>query len=252
MAKRVVLITQARMGSSRLPAKVIKSINGITLMDSQLLRVKRCQKVDQIVVATPAGDEQKPIHEICKKNGVDYFEGSERNVLDRYYWAAKEHKADWVVRITSDCPLIDPKLIDEIIARVIAEDKDYGSNTLIESYPDGQDIEVFKFEVLEKARNKVILNSDKEHVTPFIKRNCDLNLGSEFSSISIVNEINYSEIRMTVDEKRDLDAIKLLVKNLGFEASWTDYTRFILDNHFQFLNQKILRNEGYLRSLQKD
>jgi spore coat polysaccharide biosynthesis protein SpsF len=252
MENRVVLITQARIGSSRLPAKVTKEIMGVSLMEIQLLRVMRCQLVNQIVVATPVGDEQRPIHEICNKLGVEYFEGSESNVLDRYYFAAKKYKAEFVVRITSDCPLIDPKLIDQIITKVIAENKDYGSNTLVETYPDGQDVEVFKFKVLENARKKVELNSDKEHVTPYIKRNCETNLGSSYSSTSVVNDVDYSNTRMTVDEKQDFDAINLLVNKLGFEASWIDYTDYILNNISEFSNQKILRNEGYLKSLKKD
>jgi spore coat polysaccharide biosynthesis protein SpsF len=252
MGNRVVLITQARIGSSRLPAKVTKEISGISLLEIQLLRVMQCQLVNQIVVATPEGNGQRPIHEICNKLGVEFFEGSESNVLERYYFAAKKHKAEWVVRITSDCPLIDPKLIDQIIKKVIAENKDYGSNTLVETYPDGQDVEVFRFKVLEDARKKVELNSDKEHVTPYIKRNCETNLGSIYSSISVVNDVDYSNIRMTVDEKQDFDAINLLVNKLGFDASWIVYADYISNNFSEFSNQKIIRNEGYLRSIQKD
>ena len=252
MENRIVLITQARIGSSRLPSKVLKVISGVSLLEIQLLRVMRCQMVNEIIVATPVGDEQKPIHELCKKLGVDFFEGSESNVLDRYYLAAKKYNAEWIVRITSDCPLIDPKLVDQIITKVIAENKDYGSNTLVETYPDGQDVEVFRFKVLEDARKKSELNSDKEHVTPYIKRNCETNLGSSYSSISVVNDIDYSDIRMTVDEKQDFDAIVLLVNKLGFEASWIEYTNYIINNLSEFANQKIIRNEGYLRSLQKD
>jgi spore coat polysaccharide biosynthesis protein SpsF len=252
MENRVVLITQARIGSSRLPAKVTKEIMGLSLMEIQLLRVIRCQMVNQIVVATPVGDEQRPIHEICDKLGVEFFVGSELNVLDRYYFAAKKYNANWVVRITSDCPLIDPALIDEIVSKVISENKDYGSNTLVETYPDGQDIEVFRFKVLKDAKKRVKLNSDLEHVTPFIKRNCESNSGSLYTSTSIVSNVDYSEIRMTVDEQKDLDAIKLLVYKLGLNSSWIDYANYILNNLSEFSNQEILRNEGYLRSLQKD
>lgn len=252
MESRVVLITQARMGSSRLPAKVTKEIMGMSLMEIQLLRVIRCQMVNQIVVATPVGIEQKPIHDICNNLGVEFFEGSESNVLDRYYFAAKKYNAEWVVRITSDCPLIDPGLIDEIVSKVIAENKDYGSNTLFETFPDGQDVEVFKFKVLEDARKKVNLNSDKEHVTPYIKRNCETNLGTLYSSTFLINNVDHSGIRMTVDEKEDFDAISILVSKVGLMASWIDYTNYILGNLCEFSNQNILRNEGYLRSIQKD
>lgn len=252
MGNRVILITQARIGSSRLPAKVTKEIKGKSLLEIQLLRLMRSQLVNQIIVATPVGEEQRPIHEICNKLGVEYYKGSESNVLDRYYLAAKKYKADWVVRITSDCPLIDPKLIDQIITKVIAENKDYGSNTLVETYPDGQDVEVFRFKVLEDARKKVVLKSDKEHVTPYIKRNCETNLGNLYTSISVTSDMDYSNIRMTVDEEQDFDAINLLVNKLGFDASWMDYSGYIIDNSSEFSNQETLRNEGYLRSLLKD
>ena len=252
MEGKVILITQARIGSSRLPAKVLKEINGISLLEIQLSRVKNCKRVNQIVVATPLGQEQKPIHDICNKVDVQFYEGSESNVLDRYFLAGQKFNAEWVVRITSDCPLIDPILIDEIIEKVINSNKDYGSNTLIETYPDGQDVEVFKFSVLEDSRKRVALNSDREHVTPFIKRNCENNSGILYSSVSLESDIDFSEIRMTVDEKEDFDAIKILIDRLGQNSSWFEYANYIINNMSEFPNQLIIRNEGYLRSLKKD
>jgi spore coat polysaccharide biosynthesis protein SpsF len=252
MGKRVVLITQARVGSSRLNSKVLKEISGQSLLEIQLTRIKKCTAIDQIVVATPSGDDEKPIHELCKKLGVEFFIGSENDVLERYYQAALNFSANWVVRITSDCPLIDPILIDEIIAKVISTDKDYGSNTLVESYPDGQDIEVFKFQVLEDSRSKVKLKSDKEHVTPYIKRNCENNNGHLYTSLSFKSEQDYCDVRMTVDEIDDFEAIKLLIQKLGIDSHWETYTKYILNNTKEFSNQKIIRNEGYLKSINND
>ncbi len=252
MEKNVILITQARIGSTRLPSKVVREILGKTLLEIQLLRVKLCKKVNQIVVAIPFGDEQIPIQNICNRIKIPFIQGPESDVLERFFLAGKKYDAVWIVRITSDCPLIDPVLIDQIIEKVIAENKDYGSNTLVESYPDGQDIEVFKLSALEDSRMRVKLNSDKEHVTPFIKRNSETMLGSIYSSISIVNAVDYSDVRMTVDEEKDFEAIDLLIKIMGFFASWTDYTNYIINNQIRFSNQKIVRNEGYLRSLQND
>jgi spore coat polysaccharide biosynthesis protein SpsF len=252
MECKVVLITQARIGSTRLPSKVIKEILGRTLIEIQLLRVKGCLSIHEIVVATPPGDDQKPIHDVCNRIGVKYFEGSETNVLERFYLAGLFHNADYVVRITSDCPLIDPMLIDHVVGEVIEADKDYGSNTLKETFPDGQDIEVFKLSALADSRKRVKLNSDKEHVTPFLKRNCETNQGQLYSSISILNDCDYSSVRMTVDEVEDFHAIDLLVKELGFNSSWSEYANYIQSNTHKFTNQKILRNEGYFSSLKKD
>jgi spore coat polysaccharide biosynthesis protein SpsF len=252
MDDKIILITQARIGSSRLNSKVLKEINGQSLLEIQLSRIKRCKSIDQIVVATPDGEAEIPIHEICKKLGVDFFRGSENNVLERYYQAGLKYNADWIVRITSDCPLIDPFLIDEIIFNVISGDKDYGSNTMIDSFPDGQDIEVFKFDVLKDARSKAILKSDREHVTPFIKRNSDKNSGNLYTAASIVCKSDFSRIRMTVDEIADFDAIQLLVQELGINAGWEEYTDYIIRNSDDFSNQSIIRNEGYLKSINED
>jgi len=252
MENHIVLITQARVGSSRLPFKVLKEIKGKTILEIQLERVLKCVSIDKIIVAIPNGIQESAICDICSDIGIKYARGSENDVLDRYYQAAKNEKADWVVRITSDCPLIDPMLIDHIIQRVITSNKDYGSNTLFETYPDGQDIEVIKFEVLESAWKAANKKSDREHVTPYIKRNCDINNGMFYTAISIENDVNFSDIRMTVDEKPDLEAIEILVEKLGFFSSWKDYTEFIINNQILFANQKIIRNEGYLRALKND
>lgn len=252
MEGRVILITQARVGSSRMPFKVTKEISGKSILRIQLERVSGCRSINDILVAVPFGIKETPIHNICSDMGIKYSIGSEEDVLDRYYQAAKNSNANWVVRITSDCPLIDPILVDHIVQKVSFANKDYGSNTIIETYPDGQDIEVFKFEVLEKAWKLSTLKSDREHVTPFIKRNCESNNGTMFTSLSIENDLNYSDIRMTVDELLDFQAIELLVNELGDNASWKDYTKFIINNKILFNNQKITRNEGYFNSLQND
>lgn len=252
MENRVVLITQARVGSSRLPAKVLKKIKGKSILQIQLERVSKCEAINEIIVAIPYGEQELPIHEICNKLNINFSIGSENDVLDRFYNAALNSKADWVVRITSDCPIVDPELISDIVCRVITNNKDYGSNTLVETYPDGQDIEVFKFNALENAWKNAILNSDREHVTPYIKKNCETNHKSLFSSLSIENKVDYSDIRMTVDELNDFYAIELLITKLGTNATWTDYTKYILNNQEKFNNQNILRNEGYYRSLNND
>ena len=252
MVNKIVLISQARVGSTRLPSKVLKEIKGKSILEIQLDRVSKSKSINQIIVATPEGEKEAPIHDICNRFSIKSIAGSELDVLERYYNAAKAENADWVVRITSDCPLIDPELIDNIVNKIILTDLDYSSNTLIETYPDGQDIEVFKFSALETAYKEAFLKSDREHVTPYIKRNCITNMGNLFTSESIENDINYSSVRMTVDDIHDFNTIKILVEELGFNATWEEYTKFIISNQLLFDNQKTIRNEGYLNSLKND
>jgi len=174
------------------------------------------------------------------------------NVLDRFYKAALPHMPDYVVRVTSDCPLLDAELIDSVITFTVKEKADYGANVMVEEYPDGQDIEVFSFKALEQAWKEAKLRSDREHVTPFIRNNSNLKGGRFFKAVHYKCNSNYNHIRMTVDEPKDLDAIKLLVSKLGTRASWQEYTQYIINNSKEFDNQDILRNEGYLHSLISD
>jgi spore coat polysaccharide biosynthesis protein SpsF len=148
---KIIAITQARCGSTRLPNKVLKKINGETLLSIHLSRILKSKKIDQLLVATTTEPADGAIEEVAKSMGLPYYRGSVSNVLDRYYQAAKPHHPDWVVRLTSDCPLIDAGLIDKIIDKAIELDVDYCSNTLDPTYPDGMDAEVFKYSALEKA-----------------------------------------------------------------------------------------------------
>jgi spore coat polysaccharide biosynthesis protein SpsF (cytidylyltransferase family) len=252
MGQNIILITQARLGSTRLPKKILIKIEGKTLLQIHLERLKKCENVSKIVVATTENNEDELIYQNVINWGFGAFRGSENDVLDRYYNAAKFNSADWVVRVTSDCPLIDPKLVDEVIAYTKKNNVDYGSNTLIENFPDGQDIEVFKFSVLEDAWKNARLLSEREHVTPYIRKNSTFNHKDQYTSVNFSCKGDFNKIRMTVDEKSDINTIENLIKNLGYDATWEEYTKFLLDNPRKFDNQNIIRNEGYLKSLKKD
>ena len=156
------------------------------------------------------------------------------------------------MRVTSDCPLIDPKLVDDVIAFTIKNNNDYVTNTLIENFPDGQDIEVFKYTALKKAWKNAILNSEREHVTPYIRKNSDFNGGNLFTSLNYDCQSDFSKIRMTVDEIRDFELITLLINDLGTEKSWLEYTNYIIQEDLVKINNKIIRNEGLLKSLKND
>lgn len=250
--EQVVLITQARMGSSRLPGKVLKKIKGRTLLQIHTERLKKCQRIDKIIVASTNNIEDLEIHNLTLKLGVSSFRGSELDVLDRFYQAVKNEKPNWVVRVTSDCPLLDPDLVDKVIEFAVINNVDYCSNQLIENFPDGQDVEVFKFSALQMAWKNATLSSEREHVTPFIINNCDYKGKNTFKALNYNCKDNYSNIRMTVDELKDFELIKILVENLGIRKSWMEYVKFIISENLVNINSGIIRNEGYLKSLKED
>ena len=173
MVSNTILISQARTGSTRLPGKVLKEINEKSLLQIHLDRLKKCKLVSEIIVATTTNSEDDILFNLVFTWGYNASRGSETDVLDRFYKTVKDKKADWIVRVTSDCPLIDPELVDKVIDFVQTNNKDYGSNTLIENFPDGQDIEVIKFSALEIAWRNAKLSSERELVTPFIRNNSD-------------------------------------------------------------------------------
>ena len=252
MELKTVLVTQARSGSTRLPGKVLKEVGGKSLLQIHLERLRKCTKISEIIVATTVKDEDTIIYNQAIEWGFNASRGSELDVLDRFYQAVKVKNADWIVRVTSDCPLIDPVLVDEVITFVQENNKDYGSNSLTEQFPDGQDIEVFKFSALKIAWENAKLKSEREHVTPYIRNNADNKGDDLFITIDYPCEKDYSKIRMTVDEPRDFDLIKLLINKLGIDKTWLEYTNYIIENKLTNINDQIIRNEGLLKSLNED
>lgn len=243
---KILAITQARTGSTRFPNKILKKIGHETLLSIHINRIKKANKINSIIVATTNKKNDDVIKQQADKLNVECFRGDEDDVLDRFYQAATTHNPDFVVRLTSDCPLIDPILIDEIIEATINSNVDYCSNTLIESFPDGQDIEVFTYSALKKAWKESVLKSEREHVTPFMKKN--------FKSINIhSNSMEFNKVRMTVDEPKDLVVINKLVDKLGLNENWKNYSKLYLnDKNIKNINSSIIRNEGYLKSIIND
>ena len=252
MEIKTILITQARTGSTRLPGKILKEVQEKSLLEIHIERLKKCNNVSEIIVATTTNFEDEVIYNKSIELGVNSSRGSESDVLDRFYKSVEDKNPDWIVRVTSDCPLIDPKLVDDVIAFTIKNNKDYVTNTLIENFPDGQDIEVFKYTALKKAWENAILNSEREHVTPYIRKNSDFNGGNLFTSLNYDCQSDFSKIRMTVDEIRDFELITLLINDLGTEKSWLEYTNYIIQEDLVKINNKIIRNEGLLKSLKND
>ena len=250
---KVLAITQARYGSTRLPAKVLKEVNGETLLELHLRRILQARNVSKLKVATTTEDGADRIVNIAHRVGVETYKGSIDDVLERFYYAAKDENPDYVVRVTSDCPLIDPKEIDNVIEICISNNLDYASNTLNPTFPDGVDCECFRFSALEKAYKEATLKSEREHVTPFIKKNSTVMGGSLFKSINVSCDKDYSSYRITVDTQEDFELIKKLIINVGNDRTWKDYISY-LDKHKDVyeLNSMHTRDEGYAKSIAND
>jgi len=171
---KIAAIIQARTFSTRLPGKVLKELpyaSSITCLEQVIRRLKKSKKLNDIIIATTKEKTDNEIVDIAKKEDVKYFRGSKENVLSRYYFAAKENNIDLIVRITSDCPCIDADITDLTIDKHINKMADYTSNSLTRTCPHGLNVEVFKFNALEKAYKNAIKDYEKEHVTPYINRN---------------------------------------------------------------------------------
>lgn len=209
MIMKVVCIMQARVGSTRLPGKVLKKICGKTVLEHDIDRLKRVKNIDQIVIATTTLERDNAIVEEAKRIGVDCFRGSEEDVLSRYYYAAKENNADVVVRVTSDCPLIDFQVTEKVIQFYLENKYDYVNNTIIKSFPRGLDTEVFSFEVLKRAFLEATSTRDREHVTPYIWDNPNI-----FKLGCFVNDKDYSHLRWTLDTPEDFQLISEIYKYL--------------------------------------
>lgn len=250
---KVLAITQARIGSTRLPAKILKEVNGSSLLEIHLTRILKSKFITKLKVATTTEPGTQRIIDIAGKLGVETYQGSVDDVLDRFYQTAKPEAPDYVVRLTSDCPLIDPDVIDLVIKQCIESGCDYASNVLSPTFPDGMDVEVFKFSALEKAHQEAQLTSDKEHVTPYIWRNSTFKGGTLFQSINVESPADYSEYRITVDTIDDFYLVENLINHLGVEKSFQEYVNYIETHHsVKQINQQYARNEGYEKSLLKD
>lgn len=250
---RIIAITQARVGSTRLPGKILKKVGDKTLLQIHLERILKSKLITKLKVATTNEDGVGAIVSIANSIGVSSYKGSLLNVLERFYLATKDENPDWVVRLTSDCPLIDASVIDDIISYAIKNDFDYVSNTLNPTFPDGLDVEVFKYSALEKAYEEAVLESDLEHVTPYIWRNSTYKGGHMFKSDGIENLVNLSNIRLTVDTIEDFIVIKKILEAKGDKLPWKKYVSFLEDNdEVAEINSHHKRNEGYQKSIDND
>ena len=237
---KIVAIVQARMGSTRLPGKVLKKIVGIPALEILLARLSRSELISEICVATSHNTENDQLCNAIEEIGYRVIRGSETDVLQRFWDAAAATSADIIVRITGDCPMIDPSLVDEAVQIYLNSDADYVSNVDPPTFPDGLDIEVFSMQVLSTARLSATSDYDREHVTPFIRN-------GNFKRINLKNAIDTSELRLTLDEPDDLDLLRKVFEhfqpNLYFNFQKVE--KFLHENpNLKKINEKIKRNEG--------
>ena len=208
--QRVVVVVQARMGSSRLPGKVLMDLHGRPLLERQIERLRRSLTADAIVIATTARVHDDVIADLATTLGIGVFRGDEEDVLARYVGAAAAFNADVVVRITADCPLVDPEILDSCVTRLLEDDDlDYVSNTLQRTYPRGLDVEVFTRAVLERAHGEATDQADREHVTRFVWRQPE-----RFRLGGLAEREDHSALRWTVDTQADLDVVRAVYDDL--------------------------------------
>ena len=216
MTAKVLAIIQARTASTRLPLKVMTQLSGVPMLTRVVRRTKRARRLNEVLVATSVSAHDDAIEDLCSWEGWPCFRGSEEDLLDRFFQAAKKHGADPIVRITADCPLIDPGLIDDVVAVFQEGEWDYASNTLEpRTFPRGLDTEVFSFEALQRAWDEDKNPAWREHVTPYIYRNPE-----GFRLKGVAHEEDLSNMRWTVDSPEDLELVRRI------------YAAFDGDDHF--------------------
>jgi spore coat polysaccharide biosynthesis protein SpsF len=221
---RVVAIIQARMGSTRLPGKVLKDLCGETVLARVVNRTRRGTLLNEVVVATSVQPADDAIVQECGRLSVACFRGDEADVLDRYYRAAKKFSADAIVRITSDCPLIDPEVSDKTIRAFLERHPDYASNVLERKYPRGLDTEVMTFAALESAEREARDPYQREHVTPFLYQHPE-----RFRLVSVTGDRDYSHYRWTLDTREDLEFLRAVYERRAetSDPAWQDVLRIL-------------------------
>lgn len=240
------------MGSTRLPGKVMKPLCGKPMLWHIITRLGYSKMLEKIIIATTDKEEDKVIVKFAEKMGIDYYCGSSEDVLDRYYQAAKQFNISQITRITADCPLIDPEVVDKIADYYLMQDYDYVSNAITPTFPDGLDTEIFSFKALEKMWSEARLPSEREHVTAYIVNHPELfrlfNVSKDGDDLSMM--------RWTVDTKADFEFIAKVFDEL-FVSDKIFYMRDVINllktkPELLDINKGIHRNEGYLESLLKD
>ena len=245
---KTVAIIQARMSSTRLPGKILLDVEGQPLLMRVIERVRRARTIDEVVLATTTSEADDQVAAFCAERGIAFERGSEHDVLERYYQAARAHGATTVVRITGDCPLIDPAVIDRVIDDFHRGGADYVANVFRYTWPDGLDTEVFSFEALHRAWQEADRQADREHVTSYIRTS------DKFRTRGVENDIDLSTFnyRWTVDDPADLAFVRAIYARLADRPDFgCEEVLMLLDKspELRDLESGAIRNEGYYKSL---
>jgi len=246
----LVAIIQGRLGSTRLPGKILMEVMRRPLLSYQIERLRLSKLITRIIVATTTNAEDNPVVELAQGEKVEIYRGSEHDVLDRYYQAAKTFSAEHVMRLTADCPLIDIDICDRISNEYFTSGSDYVRTG--ETFAEGLDCEIMSFEALECSWKEAKLKSEREHVTLYIRNHPD-----RFTVKIVENKTDDSKYRITIDEEADFHVIEAIFKNLYIRDSpyfgIEPIKKFLKANpEIYALNANIVRNEGLLKSLAED
>jgi len=248
--KKITVIIEARTGSSRLPNKVVAEIEGKPMIFYVIDRIKQIKSVEQIILATTQEENDKILTEIAKQNSIGSFVGDSIDVLDRDYQCALQNNADPIIRITGDCPLIDPDIVEEMLEFYLKNNYDYVSNRINPKYPDGLDVEIYSFNTLQMAAQNAKWSSERELVTTYITKN-----PKNFKIFSYENQEDLSEYRWTVDEQKDLEFIRKIYSIMKPKTNFSMKEIIeILSKNSELLkiNAGIMRNEGHLKLYDND
>ncbi len=239
--KNISVIIQARYNSSRFPGKIFSQIKKKKIIEILIERLSKSKKIDNIIVACTKNKEDDKLEKTCKKYKIKIFRGSEKNVFERYYQAAKKFNVKNIIRITADCPLIDPKVLDSFIEKFFSKNYDYLSNVIEPTFPDGMDIEIFKFQIIKEKFSKKISNLEKEHVTTGFQNS------KKYKIYNYKLTDNFSKLRLTIDTKRDFILIKQLLQrlNYNFQVSLEEILNYLnTQKNFSKKFLSLKRNEG--------
>ena len=243
-------IIQARMGSSRLPGKVMMCLDENNfLIDYVLNQLSYSKLIDKTIVATTKLKEDNLIVNHVRKHSLEVFCGSSDDVLDRYYRCAEKNNLEHIVRITADNPLIDPRIVDTVVEKYKTGNYDYVSNTLVRTYPYGTEVEVFSMKVLEQAWKNASLPSEREHVTPYIK-----NPKNNFKVLNIKYKENISNLRWTIDRIDDLELVKNMIKQIHIRPITLNEILGLIKKNpdLKKINENNTGDEGFVKSLKED
>lgn len=238
----IVAIIQARMGSTRLPEKVLKKIKDKVVIDYVIERLRFCENLNDIIIATTTSKKDDILQQYAKSKDINCFRGSEEDVLNRYYCAAKKYESDKIVRITSDCPLIDPWIVDTVIEKHIEKKADYTANIIKRTFPRGLDVEIFDFNVLEDTQKNAHDKYQREHVTPYILEHPEKFI---LKNVEAKGKLRRPDIRITLDTKEDFELIEKILLNFDTLNFTSEEIIDFLDKHPKLLeiNKTIVQKE---------